>query len=247
MKASSRIQRFGFTLIELMTVLAIIGTLACVAVPLFDHYIAESRKPEAHIFLKMIADGALSYYETEHVFDKDGNTKGAGFYVSSKEYPSSTGALSDALGSMPYKSDFTMRRSPNDPNVVAKLKAPPWNDLKVRISSPFYYSYNYQAGDMPSNQQFKKDERARDRNKKGNIYFDATAGACISRICKDRDQVTRKFLQPCDSGYVIVGGPKGKVSNILDNSNWTIETDCGKALMSNISKNKQIKELWLTL
>lgn len=61
----------GFTLIDLMIVVAIIGILATVAVPGFMQYIKSPKTSEAKTNLKAIADGAISYFEAEHCYDAD--------------------------------------------------------------------------------------------------------------------------------------------------------------------------------
>jgi type IV pilus assembly protein PilE len=55
-------QSKGFTLIELMIVVAIIGVLASVAIPAFLHYIKRAKMAEASIFIKNIADAEVAFF-----------------------------------------------------------------------------------------------------------------------------------------------------------------------------------------
>ncbi|MGB8328881.1 MAG: prepilin-type N-terminal cleavage/methylation domain-containing protein [Polyangiales bacterium] len=56
----------GFTLIELMIVVAIIGILAAIAIPAFVNYVKRSKTSEAGSNLKALFQGAASYYEAEN-------------------------------------------------------------------------------------------------------------------------------------------------------------------------------------
>ena len=56
----------GFTLIELMIVVAIIGILAAVAIPAFMKYIRRSKTVEATMNVRKLYDSSVSYYEAEH-------------------------------------------------------------------------------------------------------------------------------------------------------------------------------------
>jgi type IV pilus assembly protein PilA len=61
----------GFTLIELMIVVAIIGILAAVAIPAFMKYIRRSKTSEATMNIRKIFDSSVSYYQEEHAL-RDG-------------------------------------------------------------------------------------------------------------------------------------------------------------------------------
>jgi type IV pilus assembly protein PilA len=58
----------GFTLIELMIVVAIIGILAAVAIPNFLKYQAKSKQSEARVLLSGIYTSQVAYFAEQNVY-----------------------------------------------------------------------------------------------------------------------------------------------------------------------------------
>jgi len=131
----------GFTLIEMMIVVAIIGVLAAVAIPGFSKYIRESKQSEATGMLRSLADGANLYYNTEHTFDA------AGMIVLKDFFPGCEPTGATAPTACSNVTNYTgtrliaQRISPDDPALVTKEV--PWNKLNVAINKPFFYVMTY--------------------------------------------------------------------------------------------------------
>lgn len=148
----------GFTLIELMIVVAIIGILAAVAIPGFMKYIKDSKTTEAKTNIKAVAEGALSFYQTEHP------TGNAGTSFFTKQYPSKTycrtvsGADLSCIGN-----NETPALQAVGAKSVGTFNAEPWVSLNFTTTSPVYYSYSYagRAGNGTTGSAFGAIARAK--------------------------------------------------------------------------------------
>ena len=61
----------GFTLIELMIAVAIVGILAAIALPSYQQYVTKSRRTEAIAALHAIIVGLEKYYFNNHSYTTD--------------------------------------------------------------------------------------------------------------------------------------------------------------------------------
>lgn len=90
--AMQRINDNGFTLIELMIVVAIIGILAAVAIPQFANYQRKAKTSEARISLYAISVGQFAYHaETELFVDCEPNPIEAPSNIKGKWDPNNEG------------------------------------------------------------------------------------------------------------------------------------------------------------
>lgn len=95
----------GFTLIELMIVVAIIGILAAIAIPQYNNYIARTQVAEAMSLIAPVKISLAEHFESTGDFPADGSTSVIGPSGISGEYVSSVEWVNGG-GSNPHPSGF---------------------------------------------------------------------------------------------------------------------------------------------
>jgi len=123
----------GFTLVELMIVMFIIGMLAALAAPAFSKYVKKSRTAEAAGTLSKVFSGAVSYYEADHA-DSSGATV-------PKQFPVFANGSCDPDPYMePGCCSYPDKRCPGNDT---RYSGEPWVSLQFNLPNPHLYRPRY--------------------------------------------------------------------------------------------------------
>ena len=118
----------GFTLIEIMIVVVIIGVLAAIAIPLFMGQMKRAKTTEANLQLNVISKGAKTYYQT--------NAK----------FPQGTAGVLPAADGAACGGGQTGRIAVTD----AWSADPVWSALDFHVDDPALFSYHYESASNTS-------------------------------------------------------------------------------------------------
>ena len=122
-KAMQNKQSQGFTLIELMIVVAIIGILAAIAIPNFMSYQCKAKQSEAKSNLSAIATSEIAYQAEEGVFTS--SLTEIGFSTSGD--PRYSYQVTDVSGSTGFTAQADAVINGNDDRWVVTLAKDPVN------------------------------------------------------------------------------------------------------------------------
>ena len=135
-----KMRECGFTLIELMIVVAIIAILAVVAVPAFIKYMRKAKTSEAIDMMDKIYKGAADYYATPRVSENTASKLDCQFPADQVLTPVEPSCC--ASGGIDANNDD--RCDANSDNWTT----PTWSALKFQISEEHYFRYSFSNNDL---------------------------------------------------------------------------------------------------
>lgn len=142
-------ERRGFTLIELMIVVAIIAILAVVAVPQFTKYMRAAKAAEANEMLDLMRKGSATYYSVPRTIF---NTQKR----AACQFPASVGSTPVGASCCALDANGDDRC---DSSQLAWNNAT-WSALQFEITDEHYFQYKYDSNGTYQNARFRAESNA---------------------------------------------------------------------------------------
>lgn len=128
-----RARKGGFTLIEIMVVVVILGVLAAVAIPAFIKYVRRAKTAEAYDKLALLYRGSATYITNSN----EDVTRGTDGTAVALRFPLS-GGPSPAATCCGYPGQMCF-------STVTDWEISPWRELDFQIDDPHYFVYSYES------------------------------------------------------------------------------------------------------